>query len=117
MHTIIEVPPEMCCIPVSGLLLGHGGAGLPFGNDMVLQHGRPVGIFGLARAGVTVTVTYNGHAHTAIAGPDPWDVPESPMAANVWRVELPPQPRETTSLLLTSCLSVDNTCHDVHVVS
>jgi hypothetical protein len=86
------IPKEMCCLPVTSLSLGHGGSGgLPFGNDMVLQHGQPAAIFGLAKAGATITVSYNGHSVTARANLDPWDIPHSPLAANSWRVELPPQ--------------------------
>ena len=50
-------PAEMCCIPVTGLSLGYGGAGAPFGDDMVLQHGRPAAIFGLAKAGADTPQT------------------------------------------------------------
>eukprot|EP00663_Eupelagonemidae_sp_cell21sb_P000052 gene52-4966_t len=82
----------MCCETVTHLSLGHGGTGLPFGDDMVLQHGRPAAIFGVAKAGAKVTVTYAGVSYTDTANPDPWMIPESPLAANSWRVELPAQP-------------------------
>jgi hypothetical protein len=83
---------DMCCAPNTELRLGHGDE-LPFGDDMVLQHGRPAAIFGLAKAGSTVTVVYDGKSYTAKANPDPfapgWG---APLASNSWRVELDPQP-------------------------
>lgn len=86
------LPTEFCCTPNTALTLGHGSM-LPFGNDMVLQHGRSAAIFGLAKAGATVVVTYDGKDYTTTANPDPFSPDwNSPLASNSWRVELDPQP-------------------------
>ena len=82
------LPADMCCTPNTALALGHG-ATLPFGNDMVLQHGRPAAIFGLAKAGASITVAYDGETYSAVANPDPFAPGWSaPLASNSWRVEL-----------------------------
>ena len=82
---------------------------LPFGNDMVLQHGRPAAIFGLAKAGATVSVTYAGKTYTTIANPDPFAVGwNSPLASNSWRVELDPQrPGPAKGNITVSCAGCD----------
>jgi sialate O-acetylesterase len=41
-----------------------------FGNNMVLQRGKPIRFWGWARAGESVRVEMAGHAATAVAGPD-----------------------------------------------
>ena len=50
-----------------------------YGDNMVLQHGRPVRISGSAGPGSAVSVTLNGKSVTVTAGAD-----------GVWRSELPP---------------------------
>ena len=67
------LPAAMCCTPNTELQLGHGATGNPFSDDMVLQHApQKAAIFGLARAGATVTVHYGGKAYSAQANPDPF---------------------------------------------
>jgi len=41
-----------------------------FGDNMVLQRGKPIRFWGWARAGESVRVEMAGHAATAVAGPD-----------------------------------------------
>ena len=111
-------------MPITGLSLGHGASGVsaPFSDGMVLQHKHPA-LFGLAKAGAAVTVHYDNHAYTAVANPDPWNVPLAPLSANSWRVELPAQPpgatvgnitvtcdgcaSNTSSVVLSGCLFGD----------
>jgi hypothetical protein len=86
------LPAAFCCTPNTGLTLGHGSI-LPFGDDMVLQHGRPAAIFGLAKAGATVVVEFDGKTYSTTANPDPFAAGwNTPLASNSWRVELDSQP-------------------------
>ena len=54
-----------------------------FADNMVLQRGLPVPVWGSAEPGKTVTVTFGGQTKTATAGPDrKWMVRLDAMAAN-----------------------------------
>ncbi|MDR2676091.1 MAG: sialate O-acetylesterase [Opitutaceae bacterium] len=61
-----------------------------FANHAVLQHGKPVPVWGAAAAGETVTVTYLGQRKTAVAS-----------AAGRWRLALDPmEPGRSGTLVI-----------------
>ena len=102
------LPAGFCCTPNTVLTLGHGST-LPFGNGMVLQHGRPAAIFGLAKAGATVVVAYGNKSYSTTANPDPFASGWStPLASNSWRIELDPQPPgPATGNITATCADCD----------
>ena len=52
-----------------------------FGDNMVLQRGKPIRFWGWARAGESVRVERAGHAATAVTGPDGrWQARIHPLA-------------------------------------
>jgi sialate O-acetylesterase len=54
-----------------------------FGDDMVVQRGKPVKVWGWADKGDSITVRFNGQTKTAAAGDDgKWLVDLDPMQAN-----------------------------------
>jgi len=60
-----------------------------FADNMVLQRGLPVPVWGSAEPGQTVTVTFGGQTKTATAGPDrKWVVRLDPMTANATAQQL-----------------------------
>ena len=62
----------------AGLELGH-----PFADNMVLQRGMPVRVWGWADAGAKVTVSFAGQTVSGRAGADgEWRVELAPMAAS-----------------------------------
>ena len=65
-------------------------SGTPFADNMVLQRGRAVPVWGVADPGETVTVSFAGQTKTAMAGAD-----------GKWRVALDPMDASAESRVLT----------------
>ncbi len=89
-RTLVRV--SMCCVlVVLGSAIAQAAVKLPaiFGDNMVLQRGQPVPVWGWADKGEEVTVTIAGQKHVAKAGDDGrWKVTLPKLATTVTDVEV-----------------------------
>ena len=83
----------VCVCAVMGVAEGKVVAAKPFADNMVLQRGRAVTVWGTADAGETVTVSFAGQTKTTTAD-----------AKGAWKVLLDPLPasKENRTLTITS---------------